>query len=106
MLGKCNHCNTLQRLDSCSQQITAKLELYSHDNQQSKVLLFFSPTIEEICGTATASAEKLLFSDSFDVEYSDFFPFNIAFCYVNRAELASGDAGIEVRLELFDGRKM
>ena len=25
---------------------------------------------------------------------------------VNRAELASGDAGIEVRLELFDGRKM
>ena len=24
---------------------------------------------------------------------------------VNRAELASGDAGIEVRLELFDGRK-
>ena len=71
MLGKCNRCNTLQRLDSCSQQITAKLELYSHDNQQSKVLLFFSPTIEEICATATASAEQLLFSDSFDVEYSD-----------------------------------
>ena len=26
---------------------------------------------EEICATATASAEQLLFSDSFDVEYSD-----------------------------------
>ena len=26
--------------------------------------------------------------------------------YVNRAELASGDAGIDVRLELFDGRKL
>ena len=71
MLGKCNSCNTLQRLDSCSQQTTAKLELYSRDNQQSKVLLCFTPIMEEICGTETASAEQLLFSDNFDAEYSD-----------------------------------
>ena len=64
-LGKCNRCNTIQRLDKCMPQATAKLELRSET--EHKVFSYFSPVVENICGSTNVSMEALLFSEEFDV---------------------------------------
>ena len=69
-LSKCNKCGTLQRTDRCSTQVTAKIELYSETTEQCVTLVCFSPFLEEIC-SSNVSIEALLFSEHFDVTYSD-----------------------------------
>ena len=68
-LGKCNRCNTIQRLDKCMPQATAKLELRSETEQ--KILSCFSPVVESICSGSNVSVEALLFSGEFDAFYND-----------------------------------
>ena len=67
-IGKCNRCNSIQRLDKCYDQVTAKLEL--GNDTEFKVLSSFSPIIEEISGSNDATIETLLFSEPFHAEYS------------------------------------
>ena len=68
-LGKCNRCNTIQRLDKCVPQTTAKLELRSEN--ECKVFSCFSPVVEKICGCNNVSVEALLFSEGFDADCND-----------------------------------
>ena len=68
-LGKCNRCNTIQRLDKCMPQATAKLELRSET--EHKILSCFSPVVESICSGSNVSVEALLFSGEFDAFYND-----------------------------------
>ena len=49
-LGKCNRCNTIQRLDKCMPQATAKLELRSET--EHKILSCFSPVVEAYAAAA------------------------------------------------------
>ena len=62
-LAQCNKSNTLQRLDKCSSQATAKIELVSDTENQCKMLTCFSPIIEEICCASNPSVEALLFAE-------------------------------------------
>ena len=68
-LGKCNRCNTIQRLDKCVPQTTAKLELRSEN--ECKVFSCFSPVVEKICGCNNVSMDALLFSEGFDADCND-----------------------------------
>ena len=70
-LGKCNRCMTMQRIDRCLEQATAKLELFSDSTNEHKVLTCFTPILEKICVSSNTSINSLLFSDKFDLEYSN-----------------------------------
>ena len=67
-IGKCNRCESIQRLDKCTNKITAKIEVAN--TADFKTLTCFTPIINDIIGSGDATVESLLFCAPFSAEYT------------------------------------
>lgn len=57
ILGDCTRCNTTQKMASCKQRYTARLDL--QDDNTLKTVTVFSPIMEDIYGPTVTKASLL-----------------------------------------------